>query len=259
MVTWSNHSYQRICGDYKVTVNPAAKIDTTLYQELMTSWPYRVEENLLPSWTLHTHICKFHSKFETVCSDQHSKGPLQIQQITLWSGFSTSIFQRTMEGILRGIPKVCVYIDDILVTGETDQEHLSTLDKVLTRLAEADLKLKQQKCHFLKPSVEYLGYNISAEGLRPTAEKVRAMAEAPAPQNVSQLRSFLGLVNYYSRFLPQLSSLLAPLYKLLQKKSIWTWGQEQQKAFQEAKAQLTSSCLLVHFDPDRELMPHCME
>ena len=249
----------RICGDYKVTVNQAAKIDT---------YPLPRIDDLLALLGLGKSFTKLdlahaylqipldeESKQYAVINTQ--KGLYKYNRLPFGVSSAPSIFQRTMEGILRGIPKVCVYIDDILVTGETDQEHLSTLDKVLTRLAEAGLRLKQQKCHFLKPSVEYLGYNISAEGLRPTAEKVRAMAEAPTPQNVSQLRSFLGLVDYYSKFLPQLSSLLAPLYKLLQKKSPWTWGPEQQKAFQEAKAQLTSSCLLVHFDPDRELILAC--
>ncbi len=107
------------------------------------------------------------------------------------------------------------------------------------------------------PSVEYLGHNISAEGLRPTEDKIRAITEAPAPSNVSQLRSFLGLVNYYAKFLPQLSSTLAPLYKLLQKRTTWSWGSEQQIAFQEAKSQLTSPCLLLHFDADRELVLAC--
>ena len=106
---------------------------------------------------------------------------------------------------------MCVYIDDILVTGTSEQEHFQTLDEVLTRLGEAGLKLKRSKCFFLQMSVEYLGHNISAEGLRPTQEKVRALTEAPSTNNVSQLRSFLGLVNYYGKFLPNLSSTLAPL------------------------------------------------
>ena len=97
------------------------------------------------------------------------------------------------------------------------------------------MRLKKVKCAFMMKSVEYLGHRISAEGLSPTEEKVRAMVEAPAPQNVSQLRSFLGLVNYYSKFLLQLSSTLAPLYRLLQQKVKWTWGGEQKKAFQEQR------------------------
>ena len=126
-----------------------------------------------------------------------------------------SIFQRTKENILQGIPHVCVYIDDILVTGITDDDHLHNLEEVLTRLEKANLRLKRNKCAFLLPSVEYLGHRITAQGLQPTQEKIQAIQNAPPPQNVSQLKSFLGLLNYYCKFLPNLSSTLAPLYMLL--------------------------------------------
>ena len=84
----------------------------------------------------------------------------------------------------------------ILMTGKSEEEHLQTVDKVLSRLEAADLRLKRDKCTFMLPFVEYLGHTISAEELQPITEKVRAIVEAPAPQNVSQLRSFLGLVFY---------------------------------------------------------------
>ena len=109
----------------------------------------------------------------------------------------------------------------------------------------------------MQPSVEYLGHNISAEGIRPTQEKVWAICDAPAPRNMSQLWSFLVVVNYYAKFLPNLSSTLAALHRLLQKGIPWTWGSEQQRAFRKAKSQLTSPCLLVHFDPERELLLAC--
>ena len=102
-----------------------------------------------------------------------------------------------------------------------------------------------------------MGYHISAEGIRPTGEKVQAVLEAPPPQDVPQLRSFLGLVNYYAKFLRNLSTMLAPLYSLLQKNTPWLWGVDQTTAFESAKSQLTSSCLLVHFDPDKELILAC--
>ena len=132
-----------------------------------------------------------------------------------------------MEGLLQGIPHVSIYLDDILVTGTSEAEHLATLDKVLSRLEEAGLRLKRNKCAFMLPSVEYLGHKISAEGLQPSEEKVRAIREAPPPSNVSQLRSFLGLVNYYGKFLPHLASTLTPLYSLLQKAKHFTWGKAQ--------------------------------
>ena len=79
------------------------------------------------------------------------------------------------------------------------------------------------------PAVEYLGHRISEKGLQPTDEKIRAITEAPAPQDATQLRAFLGLINYYGKFLKNLYNLLAPLYWLLEKKTHWTWGEEQQR------------------------------
>ena len=99
-----------------------------------------------------------------------------------------------MENILQGINHECVYLNDILVTGATEQEQLQNLDEVL---------------------IEYLGHKISAQGLQPTDEKIQAINNAPAPTDVSQLKSFLGLINFYRKFLPNLSNTLAPLYRKL--------------------------------------------
>ena len=79
------------------------------------------------------------------------------------------------------------------------EEHLQTLDKVLQKLEFAGLKLNRSKCFFLRPRIEYLGYAIDEEGLHPTEEKVKAIKEAPTPKNVTELRSFLGIINYYGR------------------------------------------------------------
>ena len=107
------------------------------------------------------------------------------------------------------------------------------------------------------PEVEYLGHKISEKGLQPITQKVRAIVEAPRPTNVSQLKSFLGMLNYYGKFLPNLSTHLAPLYTLLQKQSPWSWGSQQDGAFKKAKSMLTSSCLLTHYDPTKPLILAC--
>ena len=168
-----------------------------------------------------------------------------------------SIFQRTIESILQGIPKVCVYIDDILVTGRTEDEHLKNLREVLERLETSGFRLKRAKCLFFLKSIDYLGHTISPDGLSPNEKKVQAIRAAPRPVDVGQLRSFLGLVNYYGKFLPNLASTLAPLYLLLHKHTDWRWGIDQSRAFEQAKGLLTSCLLLVHFDPDKELLVSC--
>ena len=107
-----------------------------------------------------------------------------------------------------------MYIDDVLISGPIDK-HLKLLEEVLKRMKEAGLKLCQDKCSFMSPSVTYLGYKIDAEGLHPLPEKIEAIVEAPSPTNVTQLKSYLGLLSYYSRFLPNLTFTLSPLYRLL--------------------------------------------
>ena len=92
-----------------------------------------------------------------------------------------------MEGLLKGIPGVIVYLDDILITGSSIDEHLATLDKVFQKLQDAGLRLKQSKCVLLAPLVTYLGHRIDAQGLHPVEEKVKALQEVPAPKNVTEL------------------------------------------------------------------------
>ena len=115
-----------------------------------------------------------------------------------------------------------MYIDDILVADLTEKEHLVTLEKVMSRLGERGIKLNRTKCKFMLPSVEYLGYHISGEGISPTKERRRAIVDPPVPEDISQLKSFWGLVNYYAKFLPCLADTLAPLYKLLTKHQPWS-------------------------------------
>ena len=237
-----------------MTVNRAAKLDT---------YPLPHIDDLFASFAGGTTFTKLDLAhvYQQIPLDEDSKKFIVINTQKGLFRYNRLPFgvasAPAIEGILQGIPYVCVYIDDIQVTGKSEEEHLQTVDEVLLRLEAAGLRLKRDKCTFMLPSVEYLGHTISAEGLQPTTEKVRAIVEAPAPQNVSQLRSFLGLVNYYGKFLPKLSSTLAPLYRLLEKQAKWIWGADQDMAFQAAKKQLTSLCLLVHYDPQKELFLSC--
>ena len=162
-----------------------------------------------------------------------------------------------MENLFKGIPGVCCYQDDILITGNTTAEHLKSLESVFKVIAESGLRIKRDKCKFIEPEVRYLGHKINCNGLHPLDDKVKAIVEAPAPRNVTELKSYLGLLNYYGRFLPNLSTTLAPLHYLLKKGIVFSWGKQQTKAFEASKQLLTSSKVLAHYDPKRELILTC--
>ena len=151
--------------------------------------------------------------------------------------------------ILQGSDGVICYIDDILVTGSTDEEHLERLEEVLKRLKEYRLKVKKSKYDFCQQLVKYLGHQVDADGLHMLLSKVAAIVQVLEPENKQQLRSFLGLLNYYSKFIPNLATILHPLNQLLRKDVHWEWTQECANAFQQAKGSLVSSKVLAHYDP----------
>ena len=249
----------RICGDYKLTANRVAKLDTyplPRIEDLFASLSGGKQFSKLDLAHAYQQIPLDKESKKLVVINTH-KGLYQYNRLPFGIASAPAIFQKAMEGLLQGIEHVTVYIDDILVTGRTEEEHLQNLEEVLSRLEKAGIRLKKSKCAFMLPSVEYLGHTISAEGLHPTSEKIKAIQDAPTPRDVPQLRSFLGLLNYYSKFLPHLSSMLAPLYQLLQKTKSWTWGKAQATAFQQAKKALTSAEVLTHYDPDRDLILDC--
>ena len=222
----------RICGDYKLTVNQASKVDSyplPKIDDLFASLAGGKTFSKLDLANAYQQIPLNDLSKKIVTINTH-KGLFQYNRLPFGVSAAPSIFQRTIETLLQGLSGVCLYLDDILITGKTKQEHLDNLSAVLQRLAAAGMKLRPEKCSFILPEVEYLGHKISEKGLQPTTQKVRAIVEAPRPTNVSQLKSFLGMLNYYGKFLPNLSTHLAPLYTLLQKQSPWSWGSQQDDA-----------------------------
>ncbi len=230
-----------ICGEYKVTVNQAVKLDNypipkaedvfaTLnggdkFSKLDMSRAYQqipLEDQSKKFTTINTH-----------------KGLFQFNRLPYGVSSSQGIFQRTIENLLQGIPFVVVRVDDILVSGSNDEEHLANLEEVLRRLSEAGL------------GVVYLGQKINRQGIQPIEEKVRAITEAPTPKNESEVRSYLRMMKYYQRYLPNLSTILAPLHGLLEKGKSWKWTAEHQESFTNSKELSKSSGLLVHYDSGR--------
>jgi len=132
--------------------------------------------------------------------------------------------------MLQGIPGVSVFIDDIFISCETQAEHLESLEEVFMRLASVGLSVKRSKCKFLVPSTEFLGHPIDGMGIHPLPDKIQAIQQAPTPTYLTELKLYIGLLLYYGKFLPHLSTCLAPLYQLLRKDVIWQWTSEQEAA-----------------------------
>ena len=249
----------QICGDFKQTLNPVSKLDR---------YPIPKVEDLFAKLAGGQKFTKLDlsQAYQQLPLDEESKqyvvinthkGLYRYTRLPYGISSAPGIFQRVMENLLRGIPGVIVYLDDILVTDHTTQEHLKSLDEVLRKLEEGGLVVKKSKCEFMVPSVQYLGHRIDAKGLHPLREKVRAIEEAPAPRSVKELRSYLGLITYYSKFLPNMSTILAPVYHLLKKDVKWTWKKKEEEAFKTSKKLLASSDLLVHFDPSLKIVLAC--
>ena len=140
-----------------------------------------------------------------------------------------------MENLLRDIPGVSVYLDDILVTGKSLEDHIKNLEEGLIRSERAGVHLKKTKCKFMCTSLEYLGHVISEKGLQPSKKNLAAIRGAPEPQDVSQLKSFWGILNYYGKFLPNLASTLSPLYALLKKIANGTGKSRKNKHLRKLK------------------------
>ena len=147
--------------------------------------------------------------------------PRYLKRLPFGIASASAIFQRTIESVLRGMSCTLVRADDILVSGHSDEENLANVEKVLARLADAGLKAKRRKCRMMEPEVIYMGYVVNAHGHRPDPERVSAVLNAPAPKNVAELQSYLGMLNHYGQFIPSLATTLEPLHRLLRREARW--------------------------------------
>lgn len=146
---------------------------------------------------------------------------------------------------------VMVYLDDIIIISKTFSEHLKLLGIVFDRLTEAGLIVSEKKCHFCKPELKYLGYVVDAKGLRPDPEKVEAIVNIIPPKNITEIRRFIGTASWYRRFVPNFSTIIAPITRLTKKNIKWEWSSECQKSFNLIKEALVTAPVLTCPDFNR--------
>ena len=179
------------------------------------------------------------------------RGLYRYQRLAFGISSAAEVFQYQIQTALAGIPGCRNLSDDIIVFGKTQQEHDQALRNVFQRLSEKGLTLNKRKCTFNKANLNFYGYAFSAEGMKADEKKVQAIKETATPKTVSELRSFLGLVNYVSRFIKDFATIAAPLRDLTKKSTKWTWTDQHQAAFDSLKEALTSKSVVAYFDPKK--------
>ncbi|GBP19531.1 Retrovirus-related Pol polyprotein from transposon 412 [Eumeta japonica] len=161
-----------------------------------------------------------------------------------------NIWQRYMDQTLQGMEGTACFFDDIALQGSTYIQLLQRITAVFKKITKCGLHLNKKKCQFFERSVTYLGHTINENGLHPTQEKIKDIENSPQPTEVSSLRTFLGMINYYQQFIPNLASKLNPLYQLLKKDAVFQWSVQCEKAFQELKEEICGDKVLIPFHAD---------
>ena len=165
-------------------------------------------------------------------------------------------FQRLMDMVLVGMQwKNClVYLDDVIIVGKTFQDHMHNLREVFRRLREAGLTLKPTKCNFCSVQVEFLGHIVSADEVRTDPSKTEKVAQWPVPTNRKEIQQFLGLANYYRRFVKDFTTIAKPLHSLTEKTAKFEWTSKCQTAFEELRHRLITAPVLAFPDYEREFI-----
>jgi hypothetical protein len=188
--------------------------------------------------------------FTIINTNGTSSGHFEFNRMPFGLKNAPSTFQRLMNTVLSGLQGLhCyIYLDDCIIYSNSILSHIEKLQLVFDRFREFNLKLQPEKCEFLRREVTYLGHIITDKGVSPNPDKVKAVSQFPVPKNPKDVKSFLGLIGYYRRFIESFSKLTKPLTCLLKKDAAFHWNVEQQTAFNLLKEKLTTAPLLQYPD-----------
>jgi hypothetical protein len=158
-----------------------------------------------------------------------------------------------MDVVLKNLvgPECWVFIDDVIISSKSAEEHAQRLKNVLQRFDKANLQLQPEKCVFAQSRVQYLGFVLTEDGVSASPEKVKAVQNYPVPKSVKDVRAFLGLASFYRRLVQGFAEMAKPLTELTRKDREFTWGPSQQKAFEELKVRLCTTPVMAY--PNFEL------
>lgn len=242
----------RISGDFSVTVNPLLIVDEhplSTVDELFASMSGGKIFSKIDLKQAYLQLPLTESDKEILTLNTH-KGLYRSNRLMYGVASAPAIWQRTIESILNGIPGIAIFLDDIRIMGKNPEEHMKRLEAVFKRLSEHKIRINKDKSEFFKDNINYCGYEIDKNGISKEKKKIEAVRKMPRPKNITELRAFIGLINYYGRFIKRLSYLLRPLNNLLKKNAPFKWTTECEVAFKRAKIEFEKEEILIPYDSE---------
>lgn len=265
----------RFCIDYR-TLNAKTRKDAYMLPRFDDTIDLLQNSRLFTKLDLRSGYWQVEMEEESKPYTAFSVGPMgfyECNRMSMGLCNAGSTFQRLMEKCMGelNLNDCLIFIDDILIFSQTFDQQINRIESVFKRLRDNGLKLKPSKCEFLKTSVTYLGHIISKDGIETDPQKIEVVQKWKKPTNVTQLRRFIGFAGYYRRFVENFSKIAHPLYSLLEghgtndtkqrkkkakKKTPWTWGIDQDAAFQTLIDKLVSAPVLAYADYTKPFVVH---
>lgn len=246
----------RICADFSTGLNNALEDHR---------YPLPLPEDIfakLNGSTIFSHIDLSDAFLQVEVDEESSKllvinthiGLFKYNRMSFGIKTAPTLFQEIMDKMIAGLDGVICYMDDIFICGKTKIEHDKRLIRLMNRIAQHGFHIKLAKSRFALTEIKYLGCIINKDGIKPDPQRIEAIQNMPAPSNLTELRSFLGTVNFYGKFIANMHNRRTILDELLQKDNPWEWTKKQQTAFNQLKRALSSELLLAHFNPNYEII-----
>lgn len=252
-------------GSYRLCIDPSKTVNPVLSNDF---YPLPRIDDLLAEvsghgWYTKLDLSRAYQQLEVHPDSRQFlvvntlKGLFQYCRLPFGIKTAAGIFQRVIEQVLAKFSYVKVYIDDVLIVADDEEQLRQRTVEVIQTLQDVGFKANWGKCEFGKRELPFLGHVVSREGLKPSPVRVKAIREAGRPRDLTTLRSFVGLVSYYQKFIPQLNRLMVPLFDLLRDDVPFEWTEQRDKVFEDVKRRISENALLCPYHPEKEIVLAC--